>query len=128
MTAGTSEDPHIQGHLLPMSTDAACLTRIGRIDFDQLSASFFRFARELTKERRPRGVCNAFCKTMIVNHPVHVKVFDADHPKAIYDLATFLMREVLPSELDAFMHTRDHLTVLATLRGPLGKLSMLALD
>src|SRR2546425_1375323 len=128
MTAGTSEDPHIQGHLLPMSTDAACLTRIGRIDFDQLSASFFRFARELTKERRPRGICNAFRQTMIVNHPVHVQVFHADHPETVYDLPGLLMGEVLPPELDAFMHTRDNLTVLPTLRGTLSKLRMLALD
>src|SRR2546425_6977855 len=128
MTAETIEYPHIQGHLLSMSTHAACLTRIGRIDFDQLSASFFRFVGQLREKGRPRGICNAFGQTMIMNHPVHMQIFHADHPETVYDLPGLLMREIIPSELDAFMHTRDHLTVLATLRGPLGKLSMLALD
>jgi len=53
MTAWTIEDADIQGHLLPMSTGAACLTRIGRIDFDELPASFFRFAGQFGEELRP---------------------------------------------------------------------------
>ena len=49
MTAGTIEYPFRQGHLLPMSTLTACLTRIGRIDFDELASSFFRFGVQLGK-------------------------------------------------------------------------------
>ena len=66
VTARTIEDPFRQGHLLSMSTHAAGLTRIGWIDFDQRSASFFRFARELTKEGRPRGIGNTFRQTVVL--------------------------------------------------------------
>ena len=67
-----------------MSTGAARLTRIGRIDFDERSASFFRFARELGKECRPRGICNALGKTMIVNHAVDLQVFDTEMKMASF--------------------------------------------
>ncbi len=66
-----------------MSTPAAGLTRVGRLDFDERSASFFRFARELGKKCRPRGICNAFGKTMVVFHPSDSEVFHTDDPKAI---------------------------------------------
>src|SRR2546429_3565664 len=72
-TAGTIEDTDIQGYLLPMSTPATGLARIGRIDFDELASSFFRFGVQLGKEGRPRGICNAFRKTMVVGHAVHLR-------------------------------------------------------
>src|SRR6266851_2698545 len=109
-TARTSEYPDIKRHLLAMSTPAACLACIGGIDFDERSASFFRFARELGKECRPRGICNAFGKTMVVGHPGHLQVFDTDDPKLIDDLAAFLMGEVLSPPRNPFMHTGDHFT------------------
>src|SRR5436190_3382352 len=95
MTARTSEDSEIQGHLLPLSTGATCLTRIGRVDFDELSASFFRFARELTKECRPRGICNAFGKTMGMPYAVHCEVFYSNDSELVNDLTVFLMREIV---------------------------------
>src|SRR5437764_2354429 len=128
MTAGTIEYAHIQGHLLPMSTLAACLTRIGRVDFDKLPASFFRFARQFPEEFRPRGIFNAFSETMIVNHPVHMQVFHADHTKSIDNLAAFLVGEVITSELDTFMHTCYNLTVLASLRCAFNQFGVFALD
>lgn len=36
-----------QRHLLSVVTPAAILTGVGRVDFDEHSASFFRLAREL---------------------------------------------------------------------------------
>ncbi len=57
-----------QGHELPVVAPAAILRGVGRIDFDELSASFFRFAGQLRKEGRPRGICNAFGQTMIMQH------------------------------------------------------------
>src|SRR5437660_11886237 len=79
-TAGTIEDTDIQGYLLPMSTPATGLARIGRIDFYELASSFFRFGVQLGKEGRPRGICNAFRKTMVVGHAVHLQVLHADDP------------------------------------------------
>ncbi len=55
--------PFTQGHLLPMVTPAAILRCIGRINFDELSASFFRFAGQFTEKFRPGGICNALCQT-----------------------------------------------------------------
>ena len=40
-----------QGHHLPMMTPAAILRCVGRIHFEELPASFFRFAGQLIKER-----------------------------------------------------------------------------
>src|SRR3989442_15626562 len=105
MTAGTIEYTDIKGHLLAMSTPAACLAGIGRIDFDKRSASFFRFARELGKEGRPRGITDAFGKTMVVSHAVDLEVFHTDDTKRVDDLATFLVGEVLSSECNPFMDT-----------------------
>jgi hypothetical protein len=127
MTAGTLEDPNIQGHLLPVSTGATCLTRIGRIDFGERSASFFRFARELGKECRPRGICNAFGQTMVVNHAVHLEVFYTDDPRGIDNLTTSLMGEVLSSEANALMDAGNTLAMLASLGSPLGKFGVLTL-
>jgi hypothetical protein len=59
-----------QRHLLPVSTPATGLRRIGRIDFDELPASFFRFARQSLKKSCPRCIVNAFCETMIMNQTV----------------------------------------------------------
>src|SRR5260370_35965947 len=114
-------------HVLGMYTHAACPDSFGGIDFDERYASFFRFARELGKECRPRGICNAFGKTMVVGHPGHLQVFDTDDPKLIDDLAAFLMGEVLSPPRNPFMHTGDHLTGLAPLRCPFGMFGVPAL-
>jgi len=128
MTAWTIEYPDVQWHLLPVSTLAACLTRIGRIDFDKLPPSFFRFVGQLAKECRPRGVCNAFGKAMIVRHPVDLQVFDCYHTKSVNDLATVLMGEIIPSERYPFMHPCHDLPMFPTFRCAFCQLAMLALD
>ena len=117
MTARTSEDPFGERHLLPVSTLTACLTRIGGIHVDQHSASFFRFARELSKECRPRGVGNAFGKTMVMDHLVHHEVFDTDDTEPINNLPTILVSEVLSSERDALMDTCYDFAFVVSLTG-----------
>src|SRR2546423_231949 len=126
-TAGTIEDPNIQGHDLSMSTPAAYLTRVGRVHFDKLPASFFRFARELSKECRPRGICNAFRKTMIVGHTVDMQVFDTDDPEPINDLTAFLVSEVVTAPSNTFMDSGHNLAMFAPLRSAFLKFGMLAL-
>src|SRR6266496_3868369 len=121
MTAGTIKYPNIQRYLLAMSTSAAGLTRVGRIDFDERSASFFRFARELGKEGRPRGICNTFRKTMVMGHAVDMQVFHADDPMYVDDLTTMLMGEVFSTESNSFMHTGYHFAVLTSLWSTFGK-------
>src|SRR5450759_5196631 len=92
-----------QGHLLPMVAPAAILCRVGRIDFDEHSASFFRFARELVKELRPRRVTDALGQTMGVNHPIDVEIFDTDHPELIDDLSTLLMGEIVAAPFSSLV-------------------------
>ncbi len=127
MTAGTSEDPLTQWQGLSMSTLAAHLTRIGRIDFDEHPASLFRFARELGKEGRPRGIGNALGKTMILGHGLHLQVFHTDKPISIDDLAACLMGEVLTPPGNPLMHASHDFAMLASLWSAFGKLSVLAL-
>ncbi len=127
MTAWTSEDTDIQGHLLSMSTGATRLTRIGRVHLHKLPASFFRFARQFAKKLRPRGIGNAVGQAMIMGHMVDVQVFHADDSKAINNLAAFLMREVVTSELNPLVYTSDNLAMLPTLRRTLSKFAVLAL-
>ncbi len=127
MTARTSEYPKIKGHRLPVSTLTAGLTRIGRVDFDKDSTSFFRFVGHLRKETRPRGIMNTFGKAMLMNHAVHLQVFDGNEAIGIDDLSTLLMREILPLESDPLMHTGDGLAVFAPLWSAFRKLGVLAL-
>jgi len=111
-----------------MSTPATCLTRIGGIDFDSYSSSFFRFGEQLSKECRPRGICNAFGKTVVVNHAVHLEVFYTDDPIGIDNLTTILMGEVLSSEANPLMDAGNNLAMLASLGSTLGKFGVLTLD
>ncbi len=127
MATGTLVDPFTQGHLLPMVAPAAILTGVGRVDLDERSASFFRFAREVVKELRPRRVTDAFCQTMVVNHPVDLEVFDADRPEAVNDLPTLLMGEVLAPECNTLMHPRNGLAMLAPLWCAFRQFGVLAL-
>ena len=127
LTVGTLIGSFRQGHLLPVSTPAACLTGISWIDLHELPASLFRFAGQFTEELRPGRVTNAFGETMVMHHPVHVQVFDTDHTETVDDLPTFLMGEVIPSEGDTLMDTSHNLTVLASLGRAFRQLRMLAL-
>ncbi len=116
-----------QRHLLPMVTSAAILSGVGRIDSGERSASFFRFAGELSKELRPRRVTDAFCQTMVMDHPIDGQVFNTDHAEAVNDLPALLVSEVLTSKCDAFMDPRYRLTVLASLLSALCQLGVFAL-
>src|SRR5207248_1971032 len=82
---------------------------------------------QFAEKFRPRGIGNAFGQTMIVNHSVHMKVFHADHPKAIDDLSRLLMSEVISTERDTLVHTRYNLAMLVPLGGPLCQLALLTL-
>jgi hypothetical protein len=117
-----------QGHDLPMMAPAAILRCVGRIDFDELSASLFRFTRQLTKELRPCGIMNALRQAMIMGHPVDMQVFYADDTVGIDNLSALLVGEVLTAERNPFMDTCNRFTVLASLRGALCQFGMLALD
>src|ERR1700704_3885872 len=115
-------------HLLPMSTPAAGLGGIGGVHSDQLTASFFRFARQLIEECRPRHITDRFRQTLVVNHAVHVQVFHADETGLIDNLARLLMGEVLSTPRDTLMHTSNRLAMFAPLRCPFRQCGVFALD
>ena len=119
--------PFRQRHGLPMVTPTAILRRVGRIDFESSSASFFRFAEQLVKKSRPGGICNALGKTMVVGHALHMQVFHGNDAVVIDDLAAFLVSEIIPPESDALMDTGNGFAMFATFWRPFGKLRMLAL-
>src|SRR5438128_10604924 len=127
MAAGTIEYPDIQRHLLPVSAPAACLTRIGRIDFHQLAASFFRFARQLTEKCLPSGICNAFRQTMVVDHAVHCQILNSNHAKAIDNLTALLVSEILSTPRDTLMDTGHNFPMLTPPVCALSKLGVLPL-
>ncbi len=111
-----------------MPTPAARLRCVGRVDFDQNPTSFFRFAGELIKEHRPCRVTNAFGETMIVHHAIHMEVFNADKTILVHDPSAILVREVLPSPRDPFMHTSNGESVLLPLTAPISQFGVLALN
>src|SRR5438270_2700462 len=127
MTARAIEYSDNQGHRLPMSTGAAGLTRIGRIDFHQVAASFFRFARQLTEKCRPGGVCNTFGKTMVMHHAVEHQVFDRNHAKSIHNGTAMLVSKVLAPPRNAFIHAGYHFAMLPALWCAFCKLAVFAL-
>ena len=120
-------DTLTQRHLLPIVTRAALLRRIGRVDLDELSASFFRFARQLREKGRPRCIMNAFCQAMVMGHTLHLQVFHADDTETVNDLSTFLMGKVLTPESDTLVNSCDHFAMLAPLFGAFDKCGVLTL-
>ncbi len=52
---------------------------------------------------------------MIVNHAIDFQVFHTDDSEAINDLATVLVREVVPFERDALMDTGHHFALVVPL-------------
>jgi len=117
-----------QGHLLPMVAPAAILRRIGRIDFDEGSPSFFRFGGQSIKELRPCCVTDAFGKTMMVNHAVDVQVLHTDHSETINDLSRRLMGEIVSSEGNPLMNSGDDFAMLATFGCAFCQFGVLTLD
>jgi len=107
------------GHLLPMVTSAAILRGVGRIDSGERSASFFRFAGELSKELRPRRVTDAFCQTMITDHAIDGQVFNTDHAEAVNDLPALLVSEVLTTEKHTYHLSVELREIVQVLSVPL---------
>src|SRR5437763_261570 len=110
-----------QRHLLPMCAPAAILRRIGRVDLEELSASFFRFAGQLGEKGRPCRVTDAFRQTMIMNHPVDRQVFNGNDAESVNDGTRLLMSEIVAPELDPLVNTSYDLAMLAPRARPFGK-------
>ena len=117
--ARTIEYSFFKWHWLPMSTGATGLTRVGRVDSDELVTSLCRFVTQLIKERRPRRVLNAFRQTMIVYHPVDVEVFHCDETELVNDPTGMLVSEVLAFPFGTLMHPSNDFPFMVSLTGAL---------
>src|SRR5579859_4875079 len=93
-------------HLVPVSTSGTRLRRIGRVDLDELSASFFRFAGQVQEKGRPCRVTDTLCQTMSMHHAIDGQILNSNQAIPIDYLSAFLMGEIIPSKGDAFMHPR----------------------
>src|SRR5712692_3120917 len=105
-----------QRHDLPMVTPAAILRCVGGIDFHELPASLFRFARQFAEKFRPRCIMNALGKTMIMGHAVDMQIFHRYDTKSVNDLTGFLMGEIIAPEGNPLVNTRYHLAVFLAFR------------
>jgi hypothetical protein len=116
MTATTFIHSITERHLLTMTTTAAILTAVGWIDFDKLSASFCRFARELTKESTPRRVGNTLGEARLVHHSIDIQILNTDDAKSIDNLSRLLVNKIATLEIDSFMKARHHFASLRSLK------------
>ena len=127
MTARTNIPPFIQSHFLTVPAAAAILRGVGGIYRNVLPTSIFCFVRKTFCEPRPRRVQDALTHTAVMYHPVDRQIFHADDAEAINYFPRFLMREIVPFELNPFMHTRDNLPPLSSGRRAWFCLSQFAL-
>ena len=127
-TARTIEYSLLKRHFLPMSARATVLRGIGWVDFDELVASFRRFACQLVKERRPCRVRYAFSQAVIVYHPVHVEVLYTDGAELVDNPSAVLMCEVLTTPLRAFVNSSNDLALMMPLFGTFLGFSQLPLS
>ena len=122
MTAWTIENPDIQGHLLPMSAGATGLTRIGRVDFDTCSASFFRFTRQSSLQVAPATIQDALRQVMVAHHVADAQVFEGDPVVSFDEAVRQLVQKVLTLGLrvrgDALQHAHSPPSIGPALLAP----------
>lgn len=98
-----------------------------RVDCNELSASFFRFAREHAEELPPTGIGNRLGKAMIADHPLDIQLFNGDDAEMINELSGFLVDEVMSAVGNALVNTAYYLSGLSSLRCALLKFAQLPL-
>ena len=87
-----------------MTAPATSLASVGWIYFNQLSASFCRFARQLVKEVTPGRVCYRLSQTVIVNHSVDVQILNRYQTVSVNNLTAVLVGEVVTSPANPFVN------------------------
>ena len=106
-----------KSHLLPISTSATGLRGVSRIDCDEPPASFYRFARQLPKERRPCCIRDTLRQAVIVLHSVDVQIFDTNDPEGIHNATTVLVSEVFAFPSHPLMNPSDDFAFVVSLTG-----------
>ncbi len=103
-----------------MTTTAASLAGIGRIYFNERSATplwgVFRFTGQHAKETRPGRVTDIFSKAVIMQHPVDVQIFHHNKAELVDHLPVVLVGKVSSTPTDTFMDAGYNLTFSLALR------------
>src|SRR5919198_4620764 len=90
-----------------MAALRAILRRVGRIHFDYLTASFFRFVRQDRGELTPSCVADALGEMMVLNHSSHVQIFNCDRVKLLNEIERRLVVKVRALALNLLMLLRQ---------------------
>lgn len=118
-TTRTFVDAVGKSQLLPVSAPVTILSRVCRVDLDQLPAGAFSLVGEHSEEPGPGRVRNAFGETMVVDHAIDGQVLNADGSVVVDNSTRFLMREIVPPEPNPFMDPANHLAALNPIESPL---------
>jgi len=103
-TARTFKGPCRERHFLSMAAFAAILACVGWIHGDKSTSGPFCLDVQLLEKSRPRSVHNASCQTVVVNHAVHVQVFDYDGTKLVNEFSGPLVGKIPSFVSDAFVN------------------------
>jgi putative transposase len=90
-----------------MTALRAILRRVGRIHFDYLTTSIFRFVRQNRGELTPSRVANALGEMMVLNHSSHVQIFNGDRVKLLDEIERRLVMKVRALALNLLMLLRQ---------------------
>jgi hypothetical protein len=96
-----------QGHLLPMATFAASLTRVSGVHSFKPPASVFSFAFRYCEKLPPGHVKNCLCKIAVPHHPANLQVFDGDPVKAFDQFRRFFVVKMFARSLHSQVSERD---------------------
>lgn len=102
-----------------MAASRAILRRVCGVHKYHFSTSVFCFVRKALRELRPCRIGNTFSKAVIMNHAIHIQVFNGDYAKPVYEFPTRLMREIIAAIRNALMNTSDRFTPILSFRRPL---------
>jgi hypothetical protein len=102
-TDPTPMDPDIQRLLFSGTTTRAILTRVGRVDLDDGSTSFFRFVDREDPDQTPGSVRNAFRQAMVLDHALDVEFLKHDNATAVHESSTDSVSEIQSTVSDALV-------------------------
>ena len=95
-------------------TPATALAYTAWINQYDTCSSFFRFERCVLQQLIPRGIGDAFCQMMILEHTGDSQVLEHNCSKLVNEFPTHLMREVLAPVGNPLVATGNHLSPLDT--------------
>jgi hypothetical protein len=90
-----------------LPTPATAFAGVARVNHYDTTASLFRFARRNQYEVIPRRIRNAFCQTVVFEHPVCIQVLKGQYAETVNQFPAFLVSEVASPVRYPLMHATD---------------------